>query len=302
MKKYKLIKEYPASPKLGFIVFERHCGMYHNIETGNMYGSQMIESQPEYWEEVIEKDYEIISYVAKDNPTNITTKIRVAHLNEYYWKIHSVKRLSDGEVFTVGDSVKVYEYSYIKNITGIIINSNPLVKEGIWLRYDSGSSHLSHATKVKQPIFLTHDGKDIFAGDKVWWVNKKTFCSDYFVPTPSVTFFSDLNAYFLTEEEAEDYVYRTKVLFTTEDGVGIKRGDTFYFVDTDLSIGLSNTKYEKCDGRKYFSTIETAQYYMIVNAKVLSIEEFWTFVSKPGSNVVKQKALKRLVKERLGIK
>jgi hypothetical protein len=52
---------------------------------------------------------------------------------------------------------------------------------------------------------------------------------------------------------------------------------------------------------KVFSTKQAAEYYVLVNAKVLSIEDFWEFVSKPGSNVVKQKALKRLVKNRLNI-
>lgn len=179
------------------------------------------------------------------------------------------------------------------------------MKEGIWLNYDSGSSHLVHATKEKPPIFLTHNGIDIFEGDLVWYVNKENFNYDYFQTHANVTFRSDINAYFLTKEGAEEYVSKNKVLFTTEDGVGIKHGDTYYFVDTaDFSIGSSKVNFQVVGmsiSFKYFGTKEAAQYHIIVNAKVLSIEEFWEFVSKPGSNVVKQKALKRLVKERLKI-
>jgi len=285
MKKYKLIKEYPASDSLGTIITGSKETMYSKGLGFRHYDWAHVETHPEYWEEVLEKEYEVL--IAKVVP----------------YTILSVKRLSDGEIFTVGDRVRVDGYGSVITIDSMhLVTKGSSMKEGIWLTYNSGSSHIIHATKqVEQPIFLTHDGKDIFAGDKVWWVNKKTFYSDYFVPSAPVTHYLNIYAYFLTKEAAEDYVEKNKVLFTTEDGVGIKVGDTYYFVDTDFSISLSNAlpgcgQYSE---RKYFSTYETAEYYVIVNVKVLSIEEFWEFVSKPGSNIVKQKQLKRLVKERL---
>ena len=47
--KYILKKEYPGSPKLGNII--------DNLE------NDWIENYPEFWEEVVEKDYEILSYI-----------------------------------------------------------------------------------------------------------------------------------------------------------------------------------------------------------------------------------------------
>jgi len=330
MKKYKLIKEYPASPKLGFIVFERHCGMYHNIETGNMYGSQMIENQPEYWEEVkevLQSDYQIISFstdfwdgrlaILDEDGRYATSpgalgwslkellEVGNSVKNEAV-KIHSVKRLSDGEVFTVGDSVKVYEYSYIKNITGIIINSNPLVKEGIWLRYDSGSSHLSHATKVKQPIFLTHDGKDIFVGDRIIWVNKDSLLHGVFTADYGSLFCSNQHAYFTSAIDAQDYIEKNKVLFTTEDGVGIKKGNMVHGVYrtthtiSNTVVGCNRGLHDTFEA--IFSTRAAAENYLVQKSHSLSIEDFWEFVSWGGSTIAKSKRLKRLVKERLGIK
>ena len=317
MKKYRLIKEYPGSDSVGLVVsLKTPNGLYEGYQYN--YYSKHVENQPEYWEEVVEKDYEIVAmtnsegtimyfkdgWCTKRNDTvciHRTPSLGYILRNGINNNIHSVKRLSDGEVFTIGDLITGYWYIDARSIQTIKIC---IYTGSIRFEQSGGCTYLSFAKKAKQPIFLTHDGKDIFEGDKVWWVNKKTFCSDYFVPTPSVTFFSDINAYFLTEEEAEEYIKRNKVLFTTEDGVGIKKGDTYYLVDTDLSITLSNA-HPGCgqySERKYFSTFETAQYYVRVNAKVLSIEEFWEFVSKPGSNVVKQKALKRLVKERLNLK
>jgi hypothetical protein len=176
------------------------------------------------------------------------------------------------------------------------------------LEQSGGYTDLSYATKAKQPIFLTHDGKDIFAGDKVWWVNKKTFCSDYFVPTPSVTFFSDINVYFLTEEEAEDYIKRNKVLFTTEDGVGIKKGDTIYGINkAGTTFAISSTVVRN-DNRicevfeAIFSTRAAAENYVIQNSKILSIKDFWYFTSGNGSPNTIGKQLEKEVKDRLNLK
>jgi len=319
MKKYKLIKEYPASPKLGFILFKRHCGTYHNIETGNVYGSRMIENQPEFWEEVVEKDYEIlktcpiegtfysVKRLSDGEIFTVGDKAKTVDINGRHsirqfkikqkcfgknfsgnytydgidriwidWEencggnwlestekvvekdyqilkscpiegtIYSVERLSDGEVFTVGDKIKVYQHGSIHTITEISVNTHPLVKEGIWLRYDSGSCHMTHAIKQKQPIYLTHDGKDIFPKDIVWYVNKENFYHDYIKAYPEVKFNSEIRAYFLTEEEAKKYI--------------------------------------------------------IENKPALSIKEFWEITTMSGNYRVKSLVLEELAKKRLNLK
>lgn len=211
MKSYKLIKEYPGSDSLGTIIIGSKETMYSKGFGFRNYDWAHVEIHAEYWEELIDLDYEIISYVGKDNPANITTKKRGAHLHEEYWKIHSVKRLSDGEVFTVRDKIKVTECGSVKNVDSIIIkDGNTFLKEGIWILYNTGMSHLDGVTKVKQPIFLTHDGKDIFEGDTVWYVNKESLYSNFFTAPLTVKFRSDINAYFVTKEAAEKYVLNNK--------------------------------------------------------------------------------------------
>ena len=175
MKKYKLIKEYPGSPKVGDIV--------------KGYGR---DSWSEYWEEVVEKDYQIL----KSCPIEGT--------------IYSVKRLSDGEVFTVGDKIKVYQHGSTNTIDKISEEKNSLFKNGIWFVYDSGGCSIDYAIKQTQPIYLTHDGKDIFPEDIVWYVNKENFYHDYIKAYPEVKFNSDIRAYFLTEEEAKEYIIENK--------------------------------------------------------------------------------------------
>lgn len=306
MKKYKLIKQYPGSDYVGVVVSQKTLNsMYEGWEYN--YYKRHVENNPEYWEEVIDLDYEIISYVAKDNPKNITTQRRGGQLHENYWKIHSVKCLLNREVFTVGDKIKVTECGSVKNIDSIIIrDGNTYSKEGVWILYNTGGCHLDDVTKVKQPIFLTHDGKDIFEGDTVWYVNKVSIYSDFFMASLTVKFRSDINAYFITKEDAEDYIERNKVLFTTADGVGIKKGNIIHGV-----YRTSNTISNTVVGNNHnihepfvavFSTRAAAESYLVQKSYSLSIEDFWEFDSWGGSPIKKSKRLKRLVKERLNLK
>ena len=259
-----------------------------NFQINHSWGSSYTLS---FIKKVVEKDYQILDTIIKNNLKQ---------------EISSIKRLSDGEVFTIGDKVKVCKHGSIKMIDSIILNANSYVKEGIWFRYDSGSSHLTHAIKQKSPIFLTHDGKDIFEEDTVWYVNKENLDLDHFRTHANVTFRSDINSYFLTREEAEDYIKRNKVLFITEDGVGIKKGDMIHGVYR-ISHTISNTvvgfNNGVCDPfEAVFSTRAAAENYLVQKSHSLSIEDFWEFVCWGGSNIAKSKRLKRLVKERLNLK
>lgn len=79
--KYILKKEYPGSPKLGNII--------DNLE------NDWIENYPEFWEEVVEKDYEILSMKCNKSSllhfNNVESSINFMLKNDY--SIHSVKRL-----------------------------------------------------------------------------------------------------------------------------------------------------------------------------------------------------------------
>ncbi len=200
MKKFKLIKEYPGSPNLGTICEERNnkssfC-YYFEGEKNIGITKDQVENQPEYWEEVIEKDYEIL--ISRVVPQEIL----------------SVKRLSDGEVFTVGDLITGYSYEDARSIQTIKICSYTGIMK---LEQEKGFTSLCAATKAKNPIFLTHDGKDIFAEDKVWYVNKENLYYDYIIAQPEVKFNSEIRAYFLTREDAENYIERNKPRLSIED-------------------------------------------------------------------------------------
>lgn len=111
--KYKLIKDYPGSPcEVGEIVSSSWSHIKH----------LKVEEFPEFWERVPEKDYEILSFLTLTNAPMMVGKTSegwftgfleeginknrdAEWLLQHGYIIHSVKRLSDGEIFTVGDEV-----------------------------------------------------------------------------------------------------------------------------------------------------------------------------------------------------
>jgi hypothetical protein len=67
MKEYKLIKEYPGSPELGIICEERNnkssfCYYYEGEKNVGILKNE-VENQPEYWEEVVENIYYMVSLI-----------------------------------------------------------------------------------------------------------------------------------------------------------------------------------------------------------------------------------------------
>ena len=227
MKKYKLIKEYPGSPKLGFI----------NGEGSFTYGVHIVEKYPEFWEEIVEKDYEILKIRVISEKYGILKKETICNfkINEkgvssweikngiydsfnceskcfYEWfEIYQIKRLSDGEIFTIGDKVKdIYEE------TNVIINNFELNHNDI--NINDNHAKISEINKVKQPLFTTEDGVVIFEDDEVVcfdkedWItrNEKYKFQPFDVKDKNYLFFS-------TKEKAEKYILMNKKSLSPND-------------------------------------------------------------------------------------
>lgn len=244
MSKYKLIKKYPCLPDswyVGIIVTKKYDSVYSTDTSGvtcvNLCKEQ-VENYPEFWEKVVEKDYEILSFIS-----NLTGSINIKkengkfsaenyHLLGYYeesiylssndYKIHSIKRLSDGEIFTIGDvlidscntkhgkfqlnEIK-FEIAPADKGTGKLtfIHDHPIL--GKWIP-------LENLQKVKQPLFKTENGIDIYEGDIIHWVN--TYDYNYLYPLPFSTKAVELlNAdsiykVFSSRELAEDWLIFNK--------------------------------------------------------------------------------------------
>ena len=214
MRKFKLIKEYPGCGSLGRIweMYKGYLGDYHN--------------QPEFWEEIIEKDYEILSFWNKEFKHLITQPFPGYTKNDYEnnsspWNIHSVKRLSDGEIFTIGDII--LHKNDVTTKLGIIekfhILSNKTLGKcnGLWFKtnnYNIPMCYVDH--KFKQLSFITEDGVNIFKNDTFYhvdpyWQIGVGICDN--------VVFTKLKGYkeFSTKEKAQGYIYNNKPEYSLND-------------------------------------------------------------------------------------
>lgn len=217
MKSYKLIKEYPGSPKLGTIFDYWTDGIseqiYNKSNNPSFFPLKIVTDYSEFWEEIVEKDYEILSIYSTINGTilsdsNVNTwesKINT-RLN---WEIHSVKRLSDGEVFTVGD----------KTCENVILGFYLTTDKQIGVQtLNVGLFDLNKIKKLKKPLFTTEDGVDVYEGDKISTV--LTGIMELYTINGSVGRYTTPGEgfkYFSTKEAAEDYILCNKPCLSLND-------------------------------------------------------------------------------------
>jgi len=260
--KYKLVKEYPGSPKLGTILTHEEL-QYYNWN--------------EYYQEVFEKDYEILSLI-EDKLIYNCDKYSKDYINQLFntigVNIHSVKR-KDGEIFTIGDRLdekcfrKLSRHPLSEGIHDNIITKIAIVKK--------------HASEVAGHLEI-QNGKLMFSASNKW---------------------NNLNVLL---SEAIKY---KQPLFTTEDGVDIFENNTsIYHVDKSLNIKFIKHKDFKVISKnvKYFSTKEKAEEYILLNKPVLSLKDLMKFFPdtyipfKKGESAtedINTKSLEKLVQQKL---
>jgi len=239
MNKYKLVKIYPGSPALGTISSSRQCG---TDKTMHYFSGVWFDPKayPDYWEKVIEKDYEILSFICNQNFNNLKYgEIIYLQKNKQYrggkdnsikshngvegvlkciqWSIHSVKRLSDGEIFTIGDNVQYFvlnewDKSSISKIIKFTIDKDYQDNKIVIFtdRNEIPWAYLSETVrKTLTPLFTTEDGVDIFEGDKYSYVNY-LLRGFYNITSHSNHALKDSMKFFSTKEKAEEYILMNK--------------------------------------------------------------------------------------------
>jgi hypothetical protein len=221
MSNYKLIKEYPGSPEVGTIAKEsspKSGSIAYTLPSGVQYVEssannnlfkQNIENHPEYWER---QNFEILQYVQKDK-LSYSSKRRGGKDHEKYWNIFSVSRISDGEIFSIGNSITGATYKDARVIEEIILDGEGDILFG----QGKGYTELVDAVKCKSPLFLTNDGVDVFVGDIIHVVDSSLNGIDRimvanFRPEDYPTF-----KVFSTKKAAEDYIVKNKYALSIED-------------------------------------------------------------------------------------
>jgi hypothetical protein len=228
MKQYKLIKKLPFenSPEIGYISEQKYPSDVSHYWCGSWFNPK---NYPEFWELVVKKSYEILSFINVNNKIYELQKDgRYFHYelkyNEYDYclselKIHSIKRLSDGEVFTIGDKIQLdndnKEYG---TITELYISHEQLrfycdTLGGV-LCHDLDKRNNFTIYISKKPLFTTEDGVGIFEGDIFWYVNNikiKGYCLNKSnLNNPNDYHKVDDIKDFSTKEKAEEYILYNK--------------------------------------------------------------------------------------------
>lgn len=219
MKTYRLIKKYPGSPELGAIVNKQSP---HNLYM------QCID-EPEYWEEIKESEYKILMW-SYGRDKFLFSKNPDWSAGEFH--IHSVQRLSDGEIFTVGEkcngdiikSFKVYD-----NDTRIyVISENKTWGLDLEL--------LKKDKKPKPVLFVSEDGVEIFENDKVFSIENKPYLIDSILCLTASNKIKELfprRIFFSTKKAAENYLICHKPCLSFNDVWNIsnnKSSDNLYVV------------------------------------------------------------------------
>jgi len=207
------------------------------------------------------KEYEILSFKKKISGkiyhklwdgrygyVDRTMSIRRSTLDEMLsydmYDIHSVKRLSDGAVFTVGDDVQVTYRDDRGRIDEIQINEYHrgglvVVLDGI--RFSI--LNIKHADK--QSLFTTEDGVGIYEGDDYWIIDVKykngtVVQKTTAVDAPLVDHFKR----FSTKEKAEEWIDNNSKNTYTEDEIKYALEGSTIGYTTNSNLIISKVTFE----------------------------------------------------------
>lgn len=196
------------------------------IKSGTFVLDMGCEPSSEYWEE-IKKDYEILSY-----KQNITNRLYKKDFNGNFiadngWglskpinkhsniSIHSVRRLSDNFVITLGDYCKAKKGSS-GEVTTIEFCGNGELRIGSDKRYYVGINDVVKS----EVLFMTEDNVEIREGDKYCCIYKNNF-----EPFEDLKMFTANNGvvlkdqflFFSTKEAAENFIICNKPCLSFND-------------------------------------------------------------------------------------
>lgn len=270
---YKLAQWYPSLPtewnvdyrlknksEFPIIVVEREDGYNLHPSLKNLTRSlskglskEEVEKNSEFWEKVTPKEFKILEVgILKDTSIKFT-KGHTPLLNKGLG-ILSVKRLSDGEVFSVGDRVeyrkkktkieKIYYNEHNQLSFKVEGTSAPLT--GCF------SNNMPHFKKLGDVVLTTEDGVDLVAGDRYFvpQVERKhrrlTGESIMFYVEPDMP--EDNTKRFAKEENAQVYIENNIELFSAKDIHELLKKYSRMMVDSSVYLELSKMVKGRLNG------------------------------------------------------
>lgn len=191
-------------------------------------GQEFPIAEPIASKQSVSLDWEIISSFHKKH--GVMLKTGSAYLNEAKaladpdTSIRSVKRLSDGEVFTVGDTLDVSTDWSGSNFTigSFFVNGEVIIASP---DKEMRGYELKTWRKAKQPkpLFRTEDGVDIYEGNEYWFMSTSKAVNS-FIQYHCENAKKDTDhtgggswKYFSTKEKAEEYILLNKPVLSVND-------------------------------------------------------------------------------------
>jgi len=241
---YKLVKTYPLCPfELGAIATDDNVKsdvmlcIRTDVGRYTTYPKEAIMDNPEFWEEVKEKEYTILSYISNVlsdrfiydgvggyKSETLGTTIKKDYIEKSLTseriKINSIQRKSDGEIFTLGDAISGIEGSRFMGYTISHFEPNKIHSNKIYLlNEDKEGVTLTDARKAspRKPILITEDKVKIFEGEICWYVNGTWYCGSTEIDKEIYEERKSHYKYYSTEKAAQEYIKWNKPMYSLND-------------------------------------------------------------------------------------
>lgn len=143
-----------------------------------------------------------------------------------HFKILSVRRLSDGEEFKIGDKVKHNNLKFI--IDYFVEHGDTILLKGTHSAMSTCSISIPFWKKI---LLTTEDGVDLVKGDRVVKLREDGLIEAYRDITHCHS--THNGKFFSSAEKANEYVEKNKVIGVSTDGVNLKAGYTVYALKKD---------------------------------------------------------------------
>lgn len=197
-------------------------------------------------EDSVHKDYEILSFenslTGDIRRRGVTDDLFYSQINHFtmtekelflpevkFW-IHSVRRLPDGEVFTIGDMVS--RGDVVSPIAKMEVRMGSLMVSCANDINSSVSISLLKKVPNRVPLFKTGDGKDVFIGDVFYYIGDALNVCETKCLFSGYGIFAKFKT-FSTRELAEEYVAINKPCLSVND---VQKLITYY---ADKNVGWS---------------------------------------------------------------
>lgn len=185
-------------------------------------GGNIFYKDEHFQEEKTKRDWEVLKLRIGNTDHIVDADKSDGSAREYH--IHSVKRLSDGEVFSIGDEVEwnggynggILRF-YVKPDEGLYFDTNN------WSNVFFGDSARKIIKVVKpKPLFVTEDGVEIFEDDYYYSVGKEYNRTG---TSRGLTWYNPISGdkYFSTAEAAVEFIIINKPVLSVKDVMGVFR-------------------------------------------------------------------------------